>query len=336
MNEKEKKCLEILAVLVITIIIACSSPLNPWISNSMTAVQSEIFSIAHSVREGYLAYVETDGHYGPVLYEFYGLGYLPTETHVVHFVMELIIVFVAVLFLYKTAKLYTSKIFALIATAIITIFGWGALTTAGAEELMFVILSLSAYHIARQLTSGFLSHHTYLLAIDMGLVFFLQPGYVFAWVIVIVFFAVYFRVKRLEGKEYRAFYWSTLEGIVTVVIPMGIYLWYFKNAGAFWQQVIVYNMNNLGSLGAGLGIVCGSLWLICLCILVVVMIIKGLKGENIVDLCCWLGITVVYFVVIALQGDNLDSFLELSKVLYIVPLASLGSILDKPLGLKKD
>ena len=109
MNVKLKRCLEFFAVVIITFIVALSSPFNPIVYNAFTDLQTQILDIAHSVREGYLAYVELDGSYGPVVYEFYGLGYLLTETHIVHFIMEFVILFITVLFLYKTAKLYTSK-----------------------------------------------------------------------------------------------------------------------------------------------------------------------------------------------------------------------------------
>ena len=121
MNTTIKRCFECLVVLVITFVIALSSPFNPWMNNSFTAVQEGILDIAMSVRQGFLAYVELDGHYGPVVYEFFGLGYLPTETHLVQFIMETIVLLLYVPFLYKTAKLSTSPVFAIIATAIITI-----------------------------------------------------------------------------------------------------------------------------------------------------------------------------------------------------------------------
>ena len=102
MNKTVKHILEFLAILVLTAVVALSSPFNPWIANAFTAVQEEILDIAYSVREGYLAYVELDGHYGPVVYEFFGLGYLLTDTHIVHFIMESVINFISILFLYKT------------------------------------------------------------------------------------------------------------------------------------------------------------------------------------------------------------------------------------------
>ena len=141
MNKKVKVSLEFFAVLLITAIIAISSPFNPWIEETFTTVQNEILDIAYSVRQGFLAYVELDGHYGPVLYEFYGLGYLPTDTHMMHFIMECVIIFFTVLFNFKTAKLYTSAIFALISTFILTVFEMGAFTHAGAEELLFFVFS---------------------------------------------------------------------------------------------------------------------------------------------------------------------------------------------------
>lgn len=334
MNLKLKRTLEFFAIVLVTVVVALSSPLNPWANNVFTDVQNDILSIAHSVKEGYLAYVELDGHYGPVVYEFYGLGYLLTETHIVQFVMETVVVFFTVLYMYKTAKLYTSEIFAFITTALLSVFGWGALTHAGAEELMFFFLVLAGYHVSRQLKAGFLSHHTYLLAIELGLVFFLQTGYVWIWVGILLFFAVKFKVNGIENKAYRSFFFSILEGLATVAIPMGLYLWYFKNASAFIKQVVVYNMQNLGTLKEGLQIIVGSPWIAIVALFVVVIIVKALSDNTVVDLCCWLGIIVFAIVVIALQGENLPSYLQLSKALYVVPVASAFSFVDKLLGLK--
>lgn len=334
MNENLKRCLEFVALVAITFVIALSSPFNPFMNNAFTEIQNSILDTALSVREGFLAYVEVDGHYGPVIYEFYGLGYLLTEKHTVHFIMECMILFFSVVFVYKTAKLYTSEIFSLIVTAVLTILGWGALTHAGAEEMLFFIMTLTNYHIARQLKAGFLSHHAYLLAIDLGMVLFIQPAYFWYWAVLIVFFAVKFKVDGIDSKQYRSFWFSTIEGWFTVALPMGLYLWYFKNGEAYLQQVVSYNMNLLGSFGAGLKIVCGTPWIIIPIAFVIAMIIKVMQGEEIVDLCFWLGFVIVGIIVIALQGENLDSYLEVSKALYVVPLASLFSLLDKPLGLK--
>jgi hypothetical protein len=334
MNVKLKRCLEFLVLAAITFVVALSSPLNPFMSNAFTAVQQDILDIAYSVREGYLAYVELGGHYGPVLYEFYGLGYLPTDTHFVQFIMECIILFFSVLFLYKTAKLYTSNFFAVISTAFLSILGWGAFTHAGAEEFLFFLMSLSCYHIARQLKSGMLSHHAYLLAIDMALVFFLQPGYIWFWVIVIVFFGVKYKIEDIDEKAYRSYWVSVVEGILTVLVPMGIYLIYFKNAAAFWKQVVVYNMSIIGSFGEGLKILIGTPWAITILVLVAVIIIKVLMGKPALDLVYWGCIIVVALVVISVQGENLSSYLQLLKALYIVPIASAFSLLDKALGLK--
>ncbi len=334
MNKNLKRCLEFLAIVVITGIVAISSPFNPWIANAFTEVQEEILNIAYSVREGYLAYVELDGHYGPVVYEFFGLGYLPTDTHLVQFIMETALNFVSILFLYKTAKLYTSNIFAWVAAAAIAIFEWGALTHAGAEEILFFVMSLTCYHVARQLKSGMLSHHTYLLAIDLGLVLFLQPGYVIFWAILIIFFAIKFKVDGIDGKGYRTFWFSTIEGWITVAVPMGLYLWYFKNGAAFLQNVVSYNFNNIGSFGEGLKLVLATPWTIAIAVLVIAIIIKVVMNEKVSDLCIWLGIIICAIIVVALQGDNLDSFKVAVKALYIVPVASILSLLDKPLGLK--
>ena len=334
MNKYFKRVLEFLAIVVITAVVAISSPLNPWISNAFTQMQEEILDIAYSVRAGYLAYVELDGHYGPVVYEFWGLGFLPTDTHIVQFIMEAALNFVSILFIYKTAKLYTSEIFSWVTAALIAILEWGSLTHSGAEMFVFFIMSLTCYHAARQLKSGMLSHHTYLLAIDLGVILFVQPSYVIFWTILIIFFAIKFKVDGIEGKNYKTFWFSTIEGFVTVSVPMGLYLWYFKNGDAFLKNVVAYNTQNIGSFAQGIKAVCGTPWTISLLVLLVVIIIKIIKGEKITDLCIWLGIIMCAIIVVALQGGNYDSFKVAVRPLYVVPLASLLSFFDKPLGLK--
>lgn len=333
MNKNAKTWLQFLGIIVITIVIALTSIFNPWIENAMTDMQQQILDIAHSVREGYLAYVELDGNYGPVIYEFYGLGYLLTETHIVHFIMELVILFFSVMFMFKTAKLYTSEVFALVCTAFITIIGWGSLTSSGAEEFMFFIFTLTAYHVARQLKYGYLSYHTYLMAIDFGIMFFIQPGYSIIWMVLIVFFAIMFKLIGLEGKEYRSYFFSILEGIITVGIPMGLYLWYFRNGSAFLQKVVTYNFSNLGNFAEGFRTIIATPWSIMIGLLLVVIIIKAVMGDSILDLCCWLGFIAVAVVVISIQGDVNSHSVQLLKALYIVPMASAFSFIDKPLGL---
>jgi hypothetical protein len=117
---------------------------------------------------------------------------------------------------------------------------------------------------------------------------------------------------------------------------MGLYLTYFKNATEFWDKVVIYNMENIGDLVGGLRIVCGSPWIALLPALIVVIIIRVFTGQRIMPLCFWACYMVLTLVVIAMQGDNLDTFLQLSKAVYIVPIASVFSLLDRVLGLKKE
>ena len=109
---------------------------------------------------------------------------------------------------------------------------------------------------------------------------------------------------------------------------------HFKNVKEFFQNVVVYNMNNIGGFAEGIKIVCGSPWFVLMLVFVVVTIVKVFLNDRIVPLVCWMGFMGVTFIVIALQGDNLSTFLQLSKAVYIVPIASVFSLLDKPLGLK--
>ena len=153
MNIKVKRTIEFLAIVVITIIVAISSPLNPWANNVFTDVQNEILSIAHSVREGYLAYAELDGHYGPVVYEFYGLGYLPTESHAVQFAMECVVLFFSILFIYKTAKLYTSEVFAFITAAGLTIFEMYIAVASPSTLELVAMISSSTSSLRRTINS---------------------------------------------------------------------------------------------------------------------------------------------------------------------------------------
>ena len=45
MNLKLKRTLEFFAIVLVTVVVALSSPLNPWASNAFTDVQNDILSI---------------------------------------------------------------------------------------------------------------------------------------------------------------------------------------------------------------------------------------------------------------------------------------------------
>lgn len=111
---------------------------------------------------------------------------------------------------------------------------------------------------------------------------------------------------------------------------MGIYLFYFKNHQAFLSKVVLYNFNNMGSFADGLKATVGSPWAISVFVFLLVIIIKGLTGNNVTDLCLWLGFILVAWAVIALQGDNLYTYKVMAKALYVVPVASLLSFVGKP------
>ena len=48
-------------------------------------------------------------------------------------------------------------------------------------------------------------------------------------------------------------------------------------------------MQNLGTLKEGLQIIVGSPWIAIVALFVVVIIVKALSDNTVVDLCCWLG-----------------------------------------------
>ena len=91
-------------------------------------------------------------------------------------------------------------------------------------------------------------------------------------------------------------------------------------------------MQNLGTLNEGLKIIVGSPWIAIVALFIVVIIVKALTDNKIVELCSWLGIIVFAIVIIALQGENLPSYLQLAKALYVVPVASAFSLIDKFFG----
>ncbi|QFJ55877.1 hypothetical protein [Pseudobutyrivibrio xylanivorans] len=336
MDNRLKKFFEIFAVFSITFVVMVSSSFNIWTGGTFTMVQRSILDFAHSVRDGYSAYVELEGHYGPVIYELVGLGYLVKASNTAHYLIEFVIVFFSTYFMYKTAKLYTSIQFSIGITLILMVFGWGDLTHAGAEQLVFFFMVALGYHIARQLQRGFLSYHVYLMAIEMTLMFFLQPGYALIWVVMLAAFAVKFIRAGMEKAACKSFFLSIIEGIVTVTVPMALYFLYFQNATEFFEMVVLYNYSRLGSLLEGMKVIWNMPWIIIIPIFIIVTIVKLIQGEDVKGLFFWMDYMIVAFIVIALQGDNLASELVLTKALYVVPLASVFSLADKRLGFQTE
>ncbi len=333
MKEKLKRWLPIIVLIGITFLVECSSPLCMWKENIFTEYQDQMYSIAHQIRDGYLAYVEVDGHYGPVVYELLGLGYLLTDTHIVHFLTELVLIFITLLAFYNTAKLYTTEVFSILAAGLLGVLGWGDFTLAGPEEIIIPIFAVAGYHIASQLHDGYRGNHTYLLAVESGLIFFAQPGYIFIWAIMIVFFMIYYKITKLEKKQYRRFIASIFEGLITVAVPMCLYLLFFKNAKAFYENVVVYNFEAIGTLADGLFVIISTPWVGALIVFLVLGAVTLVKNGHAQDYVGWLIFSVVVVIVVSIQGGNYLSFRELTKVIYIVPLATVGMICDRFLGL---
>ena len=334
MNENTKKWLPVVAIAILSVIAACSSPICLWMdnSNTLTAIQGQMFDIAYQIRQGFLAYTEVDGHYGPVVYELIGLGYLPTTTHLVHAIEEMVLIFVSMLTLYHTARFYTSEVMSVVCAALVIMIGWNTFTTAGAEEIIFPLLALCGYHFIALLRNGYTAgHHIYLIAIELGLVFFAQPGYIFIWVFVLAFMAIHFKQQGLEKDQYKRLWASMFEGLITVAIPMLIYLWFFHNIGGFFKSVVGYNFSNMGTLGGGLSIVCGTPAIILLAVVIFGIFFNQIEAGTNAEFVAWLAFAVVVLFVVAFQGDNLASFQLLTRVIYIVPLAIIGSLLDKVL-----
>jgi hypothetical protein len=235
----KKQNIFLLCGLFFTALCVCMlSPLNP-LSGDIPNTDSSVFlTVARGMLRGKLPYVDFFDHKGPLVYFIDAAGlFIGGFTGV--WLIELLLMFTAVIFAYKTAHFFTSAVPAFLGTAfsfvaLETFFEGGNMTEEYVLPFIFISLYIFTKYFFTQTEPAKLQIG--ILGACFGISLLLRPNMFAVWLA----FCAVILVQKLRHKEYVSLLRYTaffLSGILLVLLPVLIYL---KITGSFNECVNQY------------------------------------------------------------------------------------------------
>ena len=230
----------------------CSSSSPLYVINDWTDANT-YFTMGKGIVHGMVPYRDLFDHKGPLLYFIYAVGYLMSPTSFIGvFVLQIISMYIALLFLYKTARLLLdSSPRAFFSSILVTFFILGAgvyylpeqLDMGGGspEEFSLPFLTVSLYLITRDAKRKTVSRFgLFVMGILMGSVCLIKFNLAVFWVglLVPVFLSLLFQ------KKVRLFFQAAacmVLGILVVALPYLAYALATDSLSSFIEAYISFN-----------------------------------------------------------------------------------------------
>lgn len=241
-NYDYEKFIPYLFLLNIAFIFLLSSPNSPiGTTNSLT--DSSVFRyIGLLMTENKIPYLDVFDHKGIFLYFLNYLGCLLNPKYGIWFI-ELILLFITLVFSYKTVRIYTNKLNSIIAVLLsyiplIYTFECGNMT----EELSLPFIVISLYLFLRdwQSNKSVGNKNAIIIGMCCSAVLLLKPNLISLWVCLSIFLFI----NYLKNKDYKRLLWlilSFVTGIFIFALPFLIYLIYNGAFNAFIYDYLIFN-----------------------------------------------------------------------------------------------
>ena len=202
------------------------APSGSYLANSDAAIYKQVgFSIAN----GKIPYTEIYENKGPIFFYLNALGEMIDGTYGI-FVVELVLMFVATIFCYKTARLFTNKSISLLSTIVVfsginEIFWHGNMT----EEYVLPFTFIAMYYFIKYLlTKEIHCREIITIGICFAISIMIRANLIAIYVgCILVIFIDLIISKRTKDLFKAMLYFIT--GAIIAIGPMAIYL-YANNA----------------------------------------------------------------------------------------------------------
>ena len=250
-NKRVGSILIVLSFVVMALLAISTSPSSPW-NRSETITDSGVFlTVGTQMKNGLMPYRDTFDHKGPVLYIINYLGVLINETSGI-IVFEFLALLVAVIFMYKIARLkiknrYTSLFLTFIIFSLYLTFNIidrGNLT----EEYAMPFIAISLFYYLKYLMGKKVSYlNIGVIGFCFACVLMLRVNMVSIWAV----FSIIIFVKMLLEKKFSELWKMVLSFLVgTLVVILPIFAWLFIG-GAFSDFIDVYLRFNMSYAKTG-------------------------------------------------------------------------------------
>lgn len=241
--------------------VALLSPLGPF-SKDMPAADSTVFlSIGQGILDGKVPYVDFFDHKGPLLYainagglllgKFLGLscGFLPWGGV---WILELVSLFLALLFAFKTALLFAAPRPAMLAVLVNSVC-LGAFFYQGnlPEEYALPLVFASLYLYLRHFISGveLRGRDTVLLGVFAGMSLLLKPNMFSVWAACSGVLCLQMALAR-DWRRFALHVGSFFSGVALVFVPVFLLLAITGALPDFFGQYVLFNLRYASHSGS--------------------------------------------------------------------------------------
>lgn len=244
-----KRKWEYLILVIFSIIVSSFSPLNPLIEKGITTDQAVFLTIARGILNGKLAYVDYFDHKGVLLYLLLALGQKLGKELVGNFLIEIIMIFLSCVFLYKIGRLFADKWISLIAVMTLFIVDMKMYTTSNSEEYIFPLLCISVYLMMLGLKTTVKKTYAFWIGFCGILVFFIKYNYCLIWAAIGIFLFLHMLFNGEKWKNVFLMTLSFIGGMLLAASPLVLYLVVTGSFGAFMDSYVLYSMRYAGYTG---------------------------------------------------------------------------------------
>lgn len=237
-------CVGILFLLSAFSVFICMQAELAIFSRGISGRDSSVFRyIAYLMRKGYVPYRDTFDHKGPILYF---INYIGMMIHPVRgiWLFEVTALFGAIIFSYKTARLFASRVASLL--SVVTAYALLADCFRGGnvtQEYAIPFIAMSLYFFVYFLYLNKINNvPIFLCGVGFAIVCLLQLNLIVVWIvgIPIIFFWNIYKKQWLELSREIALFSL---GVAVIVIPVFLYFILNHAFFAFWDNYIVFNFS---------------------------------------------------------------------------------------------
>lgn len=218
------------------------------------AVDSAVFkTMGLAILQGKIPYVDIFDHKGPIIYFIQALGQWLIPGRVGIFCLQVIALFVTLLYLFKTSKLFLNNTLSFV-TLLVTLYIYSGIICEGnkCESWMLLFFAISTYHILKYIIQSPAQPHplsySLIYGLCFGLAFFIRPNDAFAQFAGIMGGLVIYLFYNKHYKNAMYNIGMFLVGFIIVAIPIFGYFIYHNALGEFWYGLIGFNMTYSGGI----------------------------------------------------------------------------------------
>ena len=243
-NKIDKKELLIyVSFLIVTFVFLFNSPLHIWRGVESGTDSSVFRTVGMMMHNGYLPYLDTFDHKGPLIYLYNYLGEWINHTHGIWYI-EFISLYVAICYFFKIARLKCNRIISYIITILgltllFNFFEYGNLV----EEYALPFITMSLFIFLDYLLNGNVNRKKLIVCGgSFGAVLLLRPNMISLWIV----FCLAILIDCLQKKKYKElgnFVLYFIIGMAIIILPVFIWLGVNGIIKNFYDAYVLFNLD---------------------------------------------------------------------------------------------